>query len=304
MSSLAKLRPRAPVHAPVLVVLTCALMGGCGPTDPDVDQVTLEGVWRSSVDGERENTVEIRADGTFDEVEALFPDQRCSTVSGTWSSDGAILSVTISSRNGLPVSEREAIPFDLTATTLTLNYVQDEPETLTRVGAMVDCPSYGWPTITLSATIDGVPITFEDHFAPVLAPGQTMADLIASGSLFLAGRTGSSAVPEECFGCRELRLELTGPPALTSGTYSMSSDNVSQLWARGFYTPDLSGTLDYWSDGSDPEQQAWQGEVALATATATEISGTFSFIGYDHLAPGPIVPSVRVTNGAFRIAFE
>lgn len=296
-------RPSSLALAPVLLVFTSIAAGGCALTEPD-SVSDLEGVWRTTVPAVSESTVQLRSDGTLDEVVANFGSETCATASGRWSIGDGVLSVTITSRNGAPVSESEEIPVDIVGDALTLNHVGDDPETFTRIDEMVDCASYGWPTINLSAAIDGTTIVFEDHFAPVLGPGETLAELIAGGSFVLSGRNGSGAIPAVCDGCREVTIQVHGASAITPATYSMSAGNVSGLAAIASYQPDLAGQLFYWSNGSDPDDQPWEGEVVIIVANATELSGTFSFTGYDHLHPGPVRPSVSITNGAFRIVFE
>ncbi len=194
------------------------------------------------------------------------------------------------------VSEIENIPFDLSLNTLTLNHVNDDSETFTRVDEMVDCASYGWPTVTFRATVDGNVWHFTDPFlitqgTPVLS----MGEMAAQGMLRFSGRVGGGREPAECPGCKELTIELQAG-TLVVGSYDLSAGSGTGLFGRGTYVPDLAGSTSYVTDNGEPAE----GAIVITSIGENHIRGTFAFTAVDGIGGG----SVSVTDGVFDIVFN
>ena len=291
---------------PRVVLLLLAMLPGCGeetgpiPSGPD-------GIWQLRAPT-YETTIELRLDGSFTSTEADVISETCSSESGLWEWDGATLALMYLSRNGSPISEDREFPVDLSANSFTLNHVGGSPETFTRVAEMVDCGDYGWPYILFRATVDGVPYAFEDYIDP-LAPigGPTLAERLANGALTLRGFGGAATATSLCVSdCAELNLDMLRQGPFAPGEYSMADPfggAPTSAFAR--FIPSTADPSSPWyeSNASNPDAQAWQGQVEITTVSGAEIAGTFEFVGYDALDLGEIKPSITVTDGSFRIVF-
>jgi len=301
-----------PVRAPralhgLFCIVLALFLSACGLTGPD-DDGSLVGVWRITVPGDFEAHLEFFSDGGWEVVDGDFVQEVCTVEFGTWSVDGDVLHATVTERDGQPVSESHDIPFQLSDNTLTLDYDTDDSETYTRTDEMIDCSSYPWPTVVLTADVDGVPMDFTDTFwIAQRDAGFSLLDIINSGQIDIQGWDETGNDISTCAGCRLLDLQLfSDSGTLVAGTYSMGDDGfVTGLRAFATYTPDFVTALGrYRSDGSDPGQQPWQGSVTVTTAEGDLLAGTFDFTAYDHLDAGPVRPLVNVTNGVFSIDYR
>jgi hypothetical protein len=124
------------------VTLPALALTSCAATDVDAD--ALVGIWRTTV-WDWEGSLRLSADGTFDVVDAELDALVCTTESGTWQTTANMLTTTTTIEHGNPVAIIDEAVFNLSGSTLTLDWIDDDPETYTRVNEMLDCASYGWP---------------------------------------------------------------------------------------------------------------------------------------------------------------
>jgi len=82
------------------IALSSLALGSCGATVTDFVDGSPVGIWQLTVPGDEEATVQLAAGGTLDLVEAEFGIERCIASSGTWSAEGGVLFITITTRNG------------------------------------------------------------------------------------------------------------------------------------------------------------------------------------------------------------
>lgn len=285
----------------ILVTLLSLGLSACGATVADIEDGSPVGIWQLTIPGEYETTVNIATDGTFDVVDAEIGLQLCSTESGTWQAEGGVLSVTVTGRNGDSVQGEptENIPFDVTLGTLTLNHVNEDPETFTRVSEMVDCPFYGWPTVTFRATIGGEVWNFTENFivqqVTDATGGVSIGDLIVQGYLYFGGRFGGGGEPASCVGCRELTIELQAG-ALAVGTYDMDAGSGTGFFGRGNYWPDVSDGVHFTTDVGNPPV----GSIVVTSIGENHIRGTFNFTVVDGIGGA----SIDISGGVFDIVFN
>ena len=202
-----KLRTLASNYAAALLTVSLA---ACGVTEADNDP--LVGNWQITVPGDYEATVQFTAARTFAVADADFRFEDCSTESGTWRTEAGVLSLEFTLSNGAPVSETVDVPYDLSGNTLTLNWVGEDPEILTRTDGAPDCAGYGWPPRTaadLASDHEYVVSFSPGHEQTGVPPTTQIALQLAAGIPF-----ASSEVYVELFGIpndqENCRMDLSG----------------------------------------------------------------------------------------------
>ena len=179
----------------VATLLTIGLTA-CGVTEAEIN--ALVGIWQITVPGDYEATVRFRADGAFVAVDADFGFEDCSTESGTWRTEAGVLSIAVTVSDGDPVSETFDVPFNVSDNTLTLNWVDEDTEILTRIDEVVDCASYEWPPSTATD------IASSHEYVVSFSPGHEQIDVPISTQITLQL---AADIP---FGSSEVHVELLG----------------------------------------------------------------------------------------------
>ena len=137
-----------------------------------------------------------------------------------------------------------------------------------------------------------------------------LQDAIEAGFLSVAGWHDPAGPDMGCpSGCVVVELDIFNELAtpLTTGTYTVDGFSAQGgLFARGTVRFDYPvQELSFVTDDGDGVAQPWIGSVTLTTVTPLLIEGVFEFTALNGRAPGPPpYPSISVTNGFFRLAFE
>jgi uncharacterized protein (TIGR03066 family) len=282
------------------------LLPACGVTDPAGDEDSLVGVWTTSVPDDYESHIEFSADGSFQVLDAYFGDQRCELMEGTWYVEGDYLHYTATSLNGQSYSESDSIAFTLSGNTLRTD-VDNEPEIWTRTEAMATCADYGWPVVTLRADVDGQTMDFAASATLELEDGESIGDRAAMPGAWLDfyGIHRPDGASESCNECSLLSVVISwSSNSLQAGqTFSAAADDVSGFMAGATFTT-LDDIYGYTSDGSDPGVQPWSGTVTITELGTDHIAGTFEFVVYRGVDPGPTVSSIAITNGVFSFDYR
>jgi hypothetical protein len=276
-------------------------------TDPDSQPAeSLIGIWTSTVPDVSEISFEFEDGQEFTAVYADYVNRRCTSESGVWSVADGSLTLQVATRNGQLVSGSvESVSYERSGNTLTIASPLESAGTYGPASSMPICADYGWMNMVMSAEIDGVATDFSTSGLFVIDLGSS----IASGFVSLSGYYDPDGVGFDptCATCQLLNIDVYHElgAALEPGTYPVETFGPTGNRAVAQYTPSFgnpTGTLG--TNDSDPNTQPWSGQVLVTTMTPDLAEGTFEFVVFDTTGSGPPYPSVTITNGSFRLAFD
>ena len=219
-------------------------------------------------------------------------------------SDGT-LTLQITTRNGQLVSGPvESLSYGRSGSTLTVAPPSESAGTYGLVSSMPICADYGWMNMVMSAEIDGVMTDFSTSGLFIINLGASLSSGFVSLTGF-ADPDGRGLDPA-CGTCQLLNIDVYHElgAALESGTYPVEAFGPTGNRAEAQYRPSFGNSLQLGTNDSDPDTQPWAGQVLVTTMTPDLAEGTFEFVVYDATGSGPPYPSVTITNGSFRLAFD
>lgn len=286
----------------VLVAAGCSdSSAGTGP----VSSESLIGIWQSTVPDVSEVSFEFEDGQEFTAVHADYVNRRCTSESGVWSVSDGTLTLQITTRNGQLVSGFvESLSYGRSGSTLTVAPPSESAGTYGLVSSMPICADYGWMNMVMSAEIDGVMTDFSTSGLFIINLGASLS----SGFVSLTGYSDPDGRGFEptCATCQLLNIDVYHElgAALEPGTYPVETFGPTGNRAEAQYTPSFANPSQLGTNDSDPTTQPWVGQVLVTTMTSELAEGTFEFVVYDATGSGPPYPSVTVTNGSFRLAFD
>jgi len=222
---------------------------GCEDDDDDNNNGSgngLVGIWRQTVAGVEEETIQMESDGSLTWVIADLALEDCMSMDGTWDADADSITTTV----GVISS---TVAYTVSANTLTIVDEDGEEFVYSRIGAMIDCDHYGFGGGggTMGVMVNGTAYDLGAFASAVIDGGNMM---IVGGDL-----------------TRQIVLSLDG---ITAGTYNL---NTGQN--MGSYVPLITAPADMYVASLG----MGSGQVVITSVANNTVQGTFSFTG-QHLS--------------------
>jgi hypothetical protein len=250
--------------------------GACAATEPSLEAVSVEGIWEQVSVGGAETTLALGADGSAVVVEADRATRSCGAASGTWETDPATLSLTLTPTGGLPNSDRRSYGYEAYVDSLVLTGPGGRQVFRPRSDGR-SCAGYGWGAWegTLSALVDGTPVTF----------GAVQVDMaISNGRLEITSST--------VLGPTQLLLRIDASPnPLVPATFVVNNVPGARDTFYGFHHthPTDATFLGFNTDRLSPP-----GTFTLLAVGVDRVRAGFSFRG-NPIAEGQVAPDGRTT---------